>query len=55
MFEINKNSVTTLVFYTGRADVNVRGFNGETPLMAAVTRGQLDAVKLLVKHGEYKN
>ena len=29
------------------------GFNGETPLMAAVTRGQLDAVKLLVKYGEY--
>lgn len=35
----------------GKADVNICGFNGETPLMAAVTRGQLDAVKLLVKYG----
>ncbi|XP_045179821.2 histone-lysine N-methyltransferase EHMT1-like [Mercenaria mercenaria] len=35
----------------GKTDVNVCGFNGETPLMASVTRGQLDAVKLLVRHG----
>lgn len=35
----------------GKVDVNIRGFNGETPLMAAVTRGQFDAVKLLVKYG----
>lgn len=39
----------------GGADVNMPGFNGETPLMAAVTRGQLEAVKLLDRYGANVN
>ncbi|WAR11430.1 ANK2-like protein [Mya arenaria] len=35
----------------GKADVNVTGCNGETPLMIAVTQGHTDAVKLLHKYG----
>ncbi|XP_052785160.1 serine/threonine-protein kinase TNNI3K-like [Mya arenaria] len=35
----------------GKANVNVTGGNGETPLMLAVTHGHTDAVKLLHKYG----
>ena len=33
------------------ADVNVKGWSGETPLMSAARRGQPDSVKLLVDKG----
>lgn len=34
----------------GSADVNILGFNGQTPLMAAVTRGQTDALTFLDRY-----
>lgn len=43
--------IAEILLKEGSADVNMIGFNGETPLMAAVSRGQLDALKLLDRYG----
>ena len=33
-------------------DINVKDNDGQTPFMVAVTLGQIDAVRLLHKHGK---